>query len=73
MRSFYHFVITFRGKVKSDSESRFADWVFKDHSFPRQSTDYHEISSYIEVYSPSPDGVQTFDQLWKKYEENEMI
>lgn len=72
MRTFYHFVITFRGKIKPDSESKFAEWAFKDHSFPRHSKDYNEISTYIELYSPSPDTVLTFDQLWRKYEENEM-
>ncbi|HLT57021.1 MAG TPA: YozE family protein [Bacillota bacterium] len=66
-RSFYQFLLTFRGKNKPDDESRLADWAFHDHDFPQHSRDYDEISSYLEWNSPFANALATFDELWNKY------
>ncbi|QHE52451.1 YozE family protein [Pontibacillus sp. HMF3514] len=68
MRTFYHFVMTYRGKVNPDDESKLADWMYKDHSFPKQSRSYEEISRYLEWNTPFASALQVFDRLWEKYE-----
>ena len=35
-RSFYQFVLSFRGGKKGDEKSAFAEAVFNDHSFPKE-------------------------------------
>jgi uncharacterized protein YozE (UPF0346 family) len=67
MRSFYHFMMTYRGKKKADDESRLADWMFADHNFPKQSKSYHEISDYLEWNSPFSNALTVFDALWDEY------
>lgn len=68
LRTFYHFMMTYRGKVKPDDESKLADWMYKDHSFPKQSRSYEEISRYLEWNTPFSSALQVFDRLWEKYE-----
>ncbi|GAB4073623.1 YozE family protein [Barrientosiimonas marina] len=67
MRSFYHYALTYRGGKEPNAKSRLAEWLFYDHSFPKQSTDYYEISNYLEFNSPFPDALAAFDQLWEAY------
>lgn len=67
MRSFYHFILTYRGKKKPTDQSRLADFVFYDASFPKHSTDYDEISNYLEWNSPFTNALQVFDGLWDVY------
>ncbi|MBP2078278.1 YozE family protein [Oceanobacillus polygoni] len=68
MRSFYHFLLTYRGKTRPDEKSRLADWAFKDHNFPKQATDYNDVSNYLEWNSPFPNAVNVFDELWEIYQ-----
>lgn len=62
-------MMTYRGKIKPDDTSRLADWIFHDHNFPKQATTYHEISDYLELYSPFPNAIATFDMVWDRYKE----
>ncbi len=69
-RSFFHYVETYRGKIHQTEESLLAEHIFSDLQFPKQSTDYDEISHYLETnayYIPSMD---IFDTLWEHYIEN---
>jgi len=68
MKTFYQFIITYRGKLIADDESKLADWVFHDSAFPKQSIHYDEISEYLEWNSPFPNALAVFDILWEKYE-----
>ncbi|RDW19605.1 hypothetical protein CWR48_07755 [Oceanobacillus arenosus] len=68
MRTFYQFLMTYRGKIKADDYSRLADWAFFDSSFPKYSKDYHEISNYLEWNSPFSNALVTFDALWDIYQ-----
>ncbi|HLS35763.1 MAG TPA: YozE family protein [Bacillota bacterium] len=72
MKTFYEFMLTFRGKVIADEQSKLAEWVFHDHSFPKHSTDYDEISDYLEWNSPFVNALNVFDELWEVYEEKEL-
>ncbi|MRG88316.1 YozE family protein [Salinibacillus xinjiangensis] len=71
MRSFYHFMMKYRGMGKGSEERRLADWMFEDHDFPKQSTSYDEISRYLEWNSPFSSALHLFDQLWEVYEAEE--
>lgn len=59
--------MTYRGKKKPDEKSRLADWAFKEHNFPKHSTDYDELSNYLEWNSPFPEALVTFDAIWDEY------
>lgn len=67
-KSFYLFVLTFRGGEWSDPKVRFAEEVFHEHNFPKQSSDFNELSSYIEMYATENLTTETFDDLWDLYE-----
>ncbi|WP_047985261.1 YozE family protein [Ornithinibacillus californiensis] len=67
MRSFYHFMMSYRGKKKPDEESKLADWMFEDHNFPKHSDSYDVISEYLEWNSPFTGSLSVFDSLWETY------
>lgn len=67
--TFYQFMMTFRdGNIKHDEKSKLANWMFSDHNFPKHSTDYEEISRYLETYSPFLNALSVFDEVWDQYE-----
>lgn len=66
--SFYSFVLTYRGGDLNDKKSRFAESAFLDHSFPKTSTSFEELSSYIETMADEHMTTQAFDELWDIYE-----
>lgn len=72
MKTFYQFVLNYRGKMTVDDESRLAEWIFHAHDFPKQSTSYNEISNYLEFNSPFVNALSVFDELWEKYEIEEL-
>lgn len=67
LRTFYQYMMTYRGRKKPSGQSRLADWMFSDHDFPKQSVDYDEISNYLEWNSPFPGALALFDELWDLY------
>ncbi|MFD2045810.1 YozE family protein [Ornithinibacillus salinisoli] len=71
MRSFYHFMMSYRGKKKTDDQSQLADWMFHEHNFPKQATSYNEVSNYLELYSPFSNAITVFDELWDVYQMKE--
>ncbi len=66
-KSFYHFVLTYRGGSWSDQKSRFAESAFNDHGFPKTSTSFEELSSYIETQADDILTTSAFDELWDIY------
>ncbi|MFJ6210234.1 YozE family protein [Lysinibacillus sp. NPDC092081] len=66
-KSFYLYVLTFRGGDWSDSKVRFAEGMFHEHNFPKQSTDFDELSSYVESYATDNLKIEVFDELWALY------
>ncbi|MEK5231989.1 YozE family protein [Lysinibacillus sp. FSL K6-0232] len=68
-KSFYLYVLAFRGGDWSDPKVRFAEEMFHEHNFPKQSTDFNELSSYIESYATENLTTEAFDALWALYEE----
>lgn len=66
--SFYVFVLTYRGGNWGDYKTRFAESAFLDHSFPKTSTSFEELSSYIETIADEHMNTQAFDELWDLYQ-----
>ena len=65
MKSFYHFVLTYRGA--NNEFGYFAEEVFEDSMFPRTSTSFSELSEYIEMQASSYMTTAVFDELWDVY------
>ena len=71
--TFYNYVLTFRGGPKSDMKSQFAEAMFLDLTFPKQSYDFHELSSYIEELAHRDMSATIFDDLWSLFETNVLL
>ncbi|MFD2445703.1 YozE family protein [Bacillus sp. CGMCC 1.16607] len=66
-RSFYHYLMKYRHPEPQDDISRFANDAFLDHGFPKSSTDYDEISSYLELNGHYLENMSIFDEAWSLY------
>lgn len=69
-RSFYHYLMTLRGPSHTDEEQIFATHVGHDIQFPKHTSDYHEISTYLEMNVDYLSSMDIFDRIWDKYLEN---
>ncbi len=66
----------YRHPEPKDSISVFANNAYHDHSFPKTSEDYHEVSSYLELNGQYLDSMTIFDEAWEQYlfsEKNEQV
>lgn len=68
-KTFYEYVLTHRGGDLKDSFTRFAEGVYEDNAFPKQSTSFEEITRYIEMHGDEDVTVSVFDTLWENYRE----
>ncbi|NCU17230.1 YozE family protein [Pallidibacillus pasinlerensis] len=68
-KTFYHFLMRYRSG--SDDLSKFAEGAFRDHSFPKDATDYDEISRYLELNGEYLPTMSIFDKAWEYYEQYE--
>jgi uncharacterized protein YozE (UPF0346 family) len=62
-------------KYRGDSNreiAKIANEVYLAHDFPKQSKNYHEISSYLELHSTSIHSLSLFDELWEIYQLDEL-
>ncbi|MCM3588024.1 YozE family protein [Mesobacillus maritimus] len=66
-KSFYHFLMKYRHPKPKDDISRFANDAYEDHSFPKNSEDYDEISTYLEFNAHYLDSMSIFDEAWELY------
>ncbi|MGP7815957.1 YozE family protein [Niallia sp. 01092] len=66
-KSFYHFLMKFRHPSPKDDISEFANNAYVDHGFPKNSSDYEEISSYLELNGHYLMSMQIFDRAWETY------
>ncbi|UOY92941.1 YozE family protein [Ectobacillus sp. JY-23] len=65
-KSFYHYMMKYRDTFQRDDLSDLAQIMYEDHSFPKQSNDYEEISSYLELSGLLPN-MSVFDSAWEYY------
>ncbi|MDI7741845.1 YozE family protein [Lysinibacillus fusiformis] len=68
IESFYLFILSYRGGDLTDRKALFAESAFLDHSFPKGSTSFEELSSYIETLADEYMTTQVFDELWDLYQ-----
>ncbi|MEX0380768.1 YozE family protein [Leuconostoc sp. MS02] len=66
-RSFYNWLMTNRNAVSANEIQQFANNAFLDLTFPKQSTDFDEISKYLEENTTYLMGMTTFDKAWELY------
>jgi uncharacterized protein YozE (UPF0346 family) len=57
----------FRHPAPKDAISDFANHAYLDHSFPKTSEDYHELSSYLELNGQYLESMSVFDEAWQQY------
>ena len=65
-KSFYHYMMKYRHGRKTDSLTQLATKIYEDYSFPKQSSDYDEISSYLELNGLLMT-MAIFDEAWDYY------
>lgn len=66
-KSFYQYVLAFRGGDWSDPKARFAEAMFEDVAFPKNATSFEEVSAYIEMQADPYITTSAFDELWEMY------
>ncbi|MCP3738899.1 YozE family protein [Rossellomorea sp. BNER] len=66
-KSFYHFLMKYRQPTVKDDLTSFANEAYEDHGFPKQSSQYHEISSYLELNGLYLESMSIFDEAWERY------
>ena len=67
VKSFYQYLLTFRQPKNIDAITKFANDAFLDHSFPKHSSDYHEVSAYLEMNGHYLESMRIFDDAWEQY------
>jgi uncharacterized protein YozE (UPF0346 family) len=67
IKSFYHFLMKYRHPAPKDAISDFANHAYLDHSFPKTSENYHELSSYLELNGQYLESMSVFDEAWQQY------
>ncbi|WP_170007108.1 YozE family protein [Bacillus fonticola] len=70
-RSFYHFLMTHRNPKAKNAIQQFANDAYEDHSFPKHTSDYDEVSRYLEEQVDYLPSLAVFDYAWQEYEEIE--
>jgi uncharacterized protein YozE (UPF0346 family) len=68
-RSFYQYVLSFRGGKKDDQKSAFAEAMFNDHSFPKDEKNFDPLSRYLEEKADPDMPSIVFDELYTMYKE----
>lgn len=66
-KTFYHYLMKYRHPNPIDTISKFANHAYEDHSFPKTSSDYHELSSYLELNGSYIENMTIFDEAWDLY------
>lgn len=66
-RSFYNWLMTNRNPIAADDVQQFANNAFLDSTFPKQSTDFDDISKYLEENTIYLMSMTTFDEAWSMY------
>ncbi|MBD1379047.1 YozE family protein [Metabacillus arenae] len=67
MKSFYHYLMKYRHPKPKDNISQFANDAYDDLSFPKGSTNYDELSDYLELNGHYLNNMVIFDEAWDLY------
>lgn len=66
---FYRYLMTLRNPEDHGTVANFANNAFHDHAFPKQATDYHELSEYLELNAGYLPSMSIFDEAYAMYQE----
>ncbi|KRM67883.1 hypothetical protein FD06_GL000603 [Apilactobacillus ozensis DSM 23829 = JCM 17196] len=66
-KSFYQYLMSERNENSYEPIAEFANNAFLDQSFPKQSTDFEEISKYLEENASYLPSMTIFDDVWQNY------
>lgn len=67
VKSFYHFLMKYRHPKPQSALNEFANAAYLDHSFPKNSMDYDELSDYLELNGHYLTSMVVFDEAWEIY------
>ncbi len=67
---FYRYMMKYRNSYERDELSLFAEALYHDHDFPKYSSNYDDISNYLELTSSYITSMSLFDEVWELYESN---
>ena len=65
--SFYTFLMKYSANKKIDDITKLANLVYEDSTFPKQSSDFDEISTYLETHANFAFNLSLFDEIWEQY------
>ncbi len=66
-KTFYHFLMKYRHPEPKDEISHFANDAYLDHDFPKNSSSYEQLSSYLELNGSYLPNMRIFDDVWELY------
>ena len=66
-QSFYRYLMTLRNPNSQDELAQFANNASYDQAFPKQASDYDEVSQYLELNGSYLPSMTIFDQAWEAY------
>lgn len=70
-KSFYHFLLKYRHPEAKDEISIFANAAYLDHDFPKTSSNYDQLSTYLEFNGHYLPNMRIFDDVWELYLQHE--
>ncbi|WEV60423.1 YozE family protein [Streptococcaceae bacterium ESL0729] len=67
MPSFYNYLMSHRGPKMDCALTILASEAFNDSTFPRHSSNFNEISDYLEKEAPFYFNLAQFDEIFDNY------
>ena len=68
-KTFYQFLMTQRNAESYDPVATFANNAFLDSAFPKQATDFDDLSKYLEENASYLPSMTIFDDAWRMYQD----
>lgn len=66
-KSFYSWLMTERNPKSQEPIAILADLVFAESDFPKQATDFDEVSRFLEEKASFAFSLSDFDNIWETY------
>lgn len=66
-RTFYSWLMTQRNPKSNEPVAILADYAFEEYDFPKQSTDFDEVSRFLEESASFAFSMSDFDAIWEDY------
>lgn len=66
-KSFYHWLMTQRHHGTDTALADLAEQVFYEADFPKQSSDFDQVSRFLEEEASFAFSLSDFDRIWEDY------